>query len=394
MTLSGPELTVLNRVTSVPQVLDAARRFHRRVLDLTTTIARIPAPTHDEGERADFVEAAFREVGLAEVRRDEIDNVVGRVQGRNPDAPPLLLAAHLDTVFSRETPLVVEETADRLSGPGIGDNSLSVAALIVLPELLADLGVESGVDLLLTGNVGEEGLGNLVGIRRVMDDYPAIGAMVAIEGHNLGRVTHVAVGSVRLRVTVTGPGGHSWGDFGNPNAIHAAAEMIANLDRIVLPQSPKTTLSVGRIAGGISVNTIAPEVTFDLDMRSTDPAALDRLTERVMAALRSRDERVQVTIEVLGERPAGYLSVQSRIVRTGIEILRLLGYNASADASSTDANLAIHRELPAICIGLTTGGNVHTTAEYIDTRPVVAGIAQLVLLTLSLADELAQNSLR
>ena len=392
MTFAGPELAVLKHAARTGEVLHAAERLTERALELTRSIAEISAPTFDESDRATAVQAAFAAAGLRDIQRDELHNVVAKLPGRTRKQP-MLLAAHLDTVFPRSTTIKVRATDGRLHGPGIGDNSLGIASLLVLPELLEQLGLTPGVDVLITGNVGEEGQGNLVGIRRVMDDHPEIGALIAIEGHNLGRVTHVAVGSVRLRVTVTGPGGHSWGDFGNPNAIHVAAEMIAGLSRLSLPQTPKTTLSVGVIRGGTSVNTIAPSATFDVDMRSTDAAALDRLVDRARSVLRSTDERVSVQIDVLGERPAGYLSVGSRIVRTGIEVLRLLGYSASADASSTDANLAIHRELPSICIGLTFGGNVHTVDEYIETGPVAAGIAQLALLTLSVSEELARGTL-
>lgn len=391
MPVAGRELAISRHARSVAAVREAAERGLSAVIDLATTISEVPAPTKDEGRRAELVDRSFRQAGLIDVRRDDIHNVVARIPGRTRGRA-LLLAAHLDTVFDLDTPLDVATTGNRVAGPGIGDNSVGVAAVLSLPTLLRDLGIVPAVDLLLTGNVGEEGLGNLAGIKRVMDDHPEIGAVVAIEGHNLGRVTHVAVGSVRLRVTVTGPGGHSWGDFGNPNAIHAAARIIADLDRLPLPQQPKTTLSVGLIEGGISVNTIAPSASFVLDLRSTDSLTLERLKGRVTAALRPTDERLMVEVDTLGERPAGFLPISSRIVQTGIEVLRLLGHAASADASSTDANPAINRGLPAICVGLTTGGNVHTTAEFIDVPPVASGIAQLVLLVLALGDELAAGS--
>lgn len=392
MPTTSSELAVSRHARSVSTVRKAAELRLAAVLDLAAVIAETAAPTKDEGKRADLVQRLFADAGVADVRRDELHDVVARIPGSSSGGP-LLLAAHLDTVFDRATPLGVARTDGRLSGPGIGDNSVGVAAVLMLPVLLRDLGVTPAVDLLLTGNVGEEGLGNLAGIRRVMDDHPEIGAVVAIEGHNLGRVTHVAVGSVRLRVTVRGPGGHSWGDYGNPNAIHEAARMIADLDRIPLPQQPKTTLSVGLVEGGISVNTIAPSASFVVDLRSTDAATLGRLKERVIAALRPGDDRVHVEVDILGERPAGFLPLGSRIVQTGIEVLRLLGHPASADASSTDANPAINRGVPAICVGLTTGGNVHTAAEFIDVAPIASGLAQLVLLVLALGDELAAGSL-
>jgi acetylornithine deacetylase/succinyl-diaminopimelate desuccinylase-like protein len=249
------------------------------------------------------------------------------------------------------------------------------------------------VDVLLTGNVGEEGLGNLRGIRSVMDRHEDIGAVIAVEGHNLGRVTHVAVGSRRLRVRVTGPGGHSWGDFGNANAIHAASEIVAELARLSLPTSPKTTLNVGTFAGGISVNTIAPEASFVIDLRSVDENSLRRLSDRVDAILRAPRSGVTVQVDVLGVRPAGVVSPSSRIVRLAIETLETMGISPTGDASSTDANIPISRGIPAVCIGLTTGGNVHRQDEYIDVGPIADGLVQLVTLTLSVSEELSAGTI-
>jgi acetylornithine deacetylase/succinyl-diaminopimelate desuccinylase-like protein len=226
-----------------------------------------------------------------------------------------------------------------------------------------------------------------------MDRYPEIGAVIAVEGHNLGRVTHVAVGSRRLRVRVSGPGGHSWGDFGNASAIHAAADIVSELARLPLPTSPKTTLNVGTFNGGISVNTIAPEASFVLDLRSVDEAALRRLSERVDAILRAPRANITTMVEVLGVRPAGVVSPASRIVRLAIETLESMGISPTGDASSTDANIPISRGIPAVCIGLTTGGHVHREDEFIDVGPVASGLTQLVLLSLAVTAELGTGSI-
>ena len=241
-----------------------ARRRHRgntRRAGFDRAIAAVPSPTGEEQAKSLLVSRLFDREGLT-VQRDEISDVVARVAGATSRPPPgpssLLVAAHIDTVFPLDTPLEIVRTADHLTGPGVGDNSVAVATVIKLAELFRIAGEVPAVDVLLTGNVGEEGLGNLRGIRQVMSGRCDIGAVVALEGHNLGRVTHVAVGSRRFRITARGPGGHSWGDFGRPNAIHGLAKLIAELDAIPLPRSPKTTLNVGRIEGGVSVNTIAP----------------------------------------------------------------------------------------------------------------------------------------
>jgi tripeptide aminopeptidase len=392
MSFPSTDSPIWQDAAAVQRAREVGAQFADRVIETARVIAMVAAPTNDERDRAVLVADLFQTHGASEVTTDDIQDVVGRMAGQNRDRA-VLIAAHTDTVFSRETVLKIHQDDERGYGPGLGDNSLGVASVVFMPEMLAALGAIPATDLLLTGNVGEEGLGNLRGITRVLTDHDDTGAVIAVEGQNLGRITHIAVGSVRLRVTVTGPGGHSWGDFGNPSAIHAAARLIDQLDRIPLTQSPKTTLNVGMIRGGISINSIAPSVTFDVDLRSTDPTALKRVVDRVHAALTPRDERISVEVEILGKRPAGQVAVTSRIVVAAAEILRSLSHAPAADASSTDANAAIAMGLPAVCIGLTTGGNAHRLDEYIDLAPVKTGLAQLILLSLAVSEDLARGRL-
>jgi acetylornithine deacetylase/succinyl-diaminopimelate desuccinylase-like protein len=368
------------------------------ILELTSDIASVPSPTGDEGRKSLLVERLFAAEGLT-TQRDHLGDIVATIPGRVSPAAggtQLLIAAHIDTVFPIETDLTVGRSDARMSGPGIGDNSVAVAATIKLAELLRAAKETPAVDVLLTGNVGEEGLGNLRGIREVMAGHPEIGAVVALEGHNLGRVTHVAVGSRRYLITAEGAGGHSWGDFGRPSAIHALSRLVAELDAIPLPRSPKTTLNVGTIEGGVSVNTIAPRATCLLDLRSTDETALHRLSERVARLVRrgSRPEGVTFTLEPIGERPAGVVAVDSAIVQVAAQTLAAFGIDPSFDASSTDANVPIAAGIPAVCIGLTTGGNVHRADEYIDVAPIPTGIAQFALIALSLSEFLAARVLQ
>jgi acetylornithine deacetylase/succinyl-diaminopimelate desuccinylase-like protein len=363
------------------------------IVRLAIEIAKAPAPTGQEQARAMLIASLLRDRGLIDVQMDEISNVVGRIPGSR-SGPPLLVAAHSDTVFPLDTPLRAGESNGRAFGPGIGDNSLGVAAAVSLPRLFDALGVRPAVDVLITGNVGEEGLGDLRGIRRVMDDRPEIGAVIAVEGHNLGRVTHVAVGSRRLKVRVTGEGGHSWGDFGASNAIHGAAEIIHELCRIPLPANPKTTLNVGVIEGGTSINTIASQVWFNLDLRSVEAFALRRLSDRVERVLAAHRKGLDVSVEIVGDRPAGVVPPDCRLVRLAVEVLEELDIQPAGDASSTDANIPISRGVPAVCIGLTSGGNVHREDEYIDLAPVERGVAQLMMLVLCAADELHRGSIR
>jgi tripeptide aminopeptidase len=387
--LASPE-----RIEAVRAAADAVTPD---VLELTALIAAVPSPTGEEAAKSLLVERLFATAGLAS-ERDAIGDVVGVIPGReSPSAGTsrLVVAAHIDTVFPIGTPLEVKRSADRLTGPGVGDNSVAVAAAIKLADLLRIAGEVPAVDIVLTGNVGEEGLGNLRGIREVLGSRSDVGAVVALEGHNLGRVTHVAVGSRRFRITVTGPGGHSWGDFGRPNAIHGLSKLIAEFDAIPLPRTPKTTLNVGMINGGVSVNTIAPEASCLLDLRSIDESALRRLSDRVTRLVdrSNRGDAVVYAAESIGERPAGVVAADSQIVQIAANTLAALGLEPSFDASSTDANVPIAAGIPAVCIGLTTGGNVHRVDEFIDLEPVAKGVAQLALLTLALAESLSARAL-
>jgi acetylornithine deacetylase/succinyl-diaminopimelate desuccinylase-like protein len=360
---------------------------------LAAKIAAVPAPTNDEGERATFVADTFQALDVDDVTVDHLHNVVGRIPGTSSDSA-LLLAGHTDTVFPRETPLAVTRRGDILSGPGIGDNSLSVAAVALVKSALVQLDFTPPVDILLTGNVGEEGLGDLRGMKAVMDAHPEIGAAIAVEGHSLGRITNRAVGSRRLRVTATGPGGHSWGDAGRPSAIHALARIVARLDDIALSDDPRTSLNVGLFSGGISVNTIAPTASAVIDMRSVSGPHLTELVSRVDQAINEQtEEGITIQVEIVGDRPAGALPDKEGLVPIGVDVLAALGIEAVCDASSTDANIPISRGIPSMCIGLTTGGNVHREDEYIRVRPIGTGFTQLLLNIMLATEALSANAL-
>jgi len=379
--------------TLVAQVSAIAGQLVEPIAALTTVIASVPAPTNDEAARAQVVSDCLTRLGHSDVRIDEISDVVGRLPGRD-SSKALLLAAHIDTVFPIETEINVSRTGDVLAAPGIGDNSLSVAAVAMVGKALEQLGRELPVDVYVTGNVGEEGLGDLRGMRAVIDQLPMLGGVIAVEGHSLGRITHKAVGSRRLRITVNGPGGHSWGDAGRPSAIHALARLVARLDEIELIRDPKTTLNVGLFEGGISVNTIAPDATIVIDMRSTSPESLHRLIRRVEEEIAHVETtELSVAIETVGDRPAGEVSRSRGMVPIGIDVLRALGIDATCDASSTDANIPISRGIPAMCIGLTTGGNVHRVDEFVRLRPLATGFAQLLLNTIVAADAIHRDAL-
>lgn len=376
---------------SVSDVLELAKTYVEPIVELTTRLSEVPAPTNDEAERAAAVREELERLGYENVSEDDLHNVTGCVSGKDA-SKCLLLAGHIDTVFPRDVNLTVTRDKDVLQGPGIGDNTVSVASVAMVGRALRDLGVVPATDIVVTGNVGEEGLGDLRGMRAVVDALPDLGGAIAVEGHSLGRITHRAVGSRRLRVTVTGPGGHSWGQAGLPSAIHHLAKIVARLDDIPLTDDPKTSFNAGIFQGGISVNTIAPQAVAILDMRSTSADALADVVAEVERVLQMpAPEGINVQVEVVGDRPAGELPGDQGLVPVATNVLRELGFDVTYDASSTDANIPISRGIPAICIGLTTGGNVHRVDEYINISPLAKGFAQLLLTTIRSADLIAEG---
>lgn len=346
---------------------------------LAATICRVPAPTGKEGERAALVASLLEERGyLAEV--DAIGNVYVRRGHRG--GPALMLLAHTDTVFSAETNLEVVRVRDELHRPGIGDNSLGVAAMVSTLQILDKLEIETAADIIAVANVGEEGLGNRRGARAAVERFQdELAAVVAIEGHNLGRITHIAVGSKRWRVTVRGPGGHSWGSFGQPSAIHGLGRIIAAIAEIKTPAEPRTSFNVGIIEGGTSINTIAPVASALIDMRSVDAGALDALATQVGRIIESEvGQGLTAEVETLGERPAGTRDKHDPLVRAASNVLTWLDMETVYDASSTDANIPIGLNIPSLCIGITHGDRGHTVEEYISLPPVKLGLAQLLRL--------------
>jgi acetylornithine deacetylase/succinyl-diaminopimelate desuccinylase-like protein len=351
------------------------------VVELTQRICAVPAPTGLEEQRGVLVASLLRERGYTP-EIDEVGNVYAR-RGPKAERPVLMILAHLDTVFPLSTPLNVVRDGNILRGPGIGDNSLSVAAMLGVLDVLDQMGRETELDLVAVANVGEEGLGNLRGARAAVERYrDNLAAVIAIDG-NLGHITHGAVGSQRWRITVKGPGGHSFGAFGRPSAIHGLARIVAAIADLPVPQDPKTTYNVGNIEGGTSVNTIAAQASALLDMRSTDVTALEQLAEQVREIVKQRvGAGLQTEIEVLGERPAGSLSRSNPLVQLAAQVLVWLGLEPDYGAASTDANIPISLNMPAICVGVTQVRQMHTLEEWLAIPPIGDGLAQLVRLCL------------
>ncbi|MBO0782188.1 MAG: M20/M25/M40 family metallo-hydrolase [Ktedonobacteraceae bacterium] len=360
------------------------------VVELTQRICAIPSPTGDEFQRAEFVASLMRQRGY-QPEMDEIGNVYVR-RGARGTGPVLMLLAHTDTVFPAGTPLKIERDGDVVRGPGIGDNCLSVASMVHLLDMLDELGHVTDVDIVAVANVGEEGLGNLRGARAAVERYRSdLGAVIAIDGR-FGSIVNAAVGSRRWRISVHGPGGHSFGSFGSPSAIHGLGRIIADIAALEVPREPKTTFNVGVIEGGTSVNTIAPIATALLDMRSVDVAALDRLTEQARAIVeRSAGPGLRAEIEVLGERPAGRIALDAPLVQLATECLRWLGTEPRYTASSTDANIPLSLKIPAVCVGVTHSERTHTVEEWLSIPPIGNGLSQLLRLSIEACALLARG---
>jgi len=371
-----------------------------RVLNLAVDIQQISAPPLGEGLRGEFVRDRFLAEGLSGVTTDKIGNVYARVPGAGASLP-LVVTAHLDTVFPVGTDLKVRRQGDKIYGPGIGDNSLGVAGLFGLLWGLTvgqefdervDIQLHTGLpgDLWLVANVGEEGLGDLRGMRAVVDRFgDQVLAYIVLEGMALGQIYHRALGVQRYRISVQTMGGHSWVDFGQPSAINELAMLVTRLTALPLPEQPRTSLNVGVVLGGTSVNTIAARAQLELDLRSVDRKALDLLVKRVEALVEStRKPGVEVARELIGQRPAGSIPQNHPLVLLAKRCLLEQGVRSNLAIGSTDANIPLSRGIPAVCLGLSTGSGAHTLNEYIYTQPLAKGLGQLVSLVRDLYEEL------
>jgi acetylornithine deacetylase/succinyl-diaminopimelate desuccinylase-like protein len=286
----------------------------------------------------------------------------------------------LDTVFPGETSLQVKREGERIFGPGLGDNSLGVAALFGLLWALRERGIKPSGEIWFVANVGEEGLGNLRGMKAVVERFGGdVQAYLVLEGLALGHIYHRAVGVKRYRVIARTMGGHSWSDYGKPSAIHELARLIVQLTSLELPAHPRTTMNVGKISGGTSVNVIASEASLDLDLRSEGQATLAELIATVERLIQHANRpEVRVEAEVIGKRPAGEISPTHPLVRLAEGCLREQGLNPILTSGSTDANVPLSKGYPAVVLGISTGGSAHTVHEYIHTEPVEKGMEQLV----------------
>jgi tripeptide aminopeptidase len=354
-------------------------RQTRQVMDTACLIQQIPAPTFHEDQRAAYALKQFQQQNLTDPHLDAAGNALACVKGQ-PGVSPLVISAHLDTVFPLEYPLPLQRHEDQIIGPGIGDNALGLAALLHLPRLLQQAGIFPEGDLWLAATVGEEGLGNLSGIRQLVEqfgDRPL--AYLSLEGMGLGNIIHRGLGVDRYRFTVKTSGGHSWSDFGAPSAIHEMVNLANRLLKLRLTRRPRSTLNIGTLQGGTSINAIAAYASMEVDFRSESAVALEELVKQALRAANGL-ERPGVSVETtrIGWRPAGAIPASHPLVQLVASILRSLDISPHLDIASTEANLPLSLGLPALTLGLTIGHHAHTLEETIQLSPLSKGLTALV----------------
>jgi tripeptide aminopeptidase len=352
-----------------------------RLLKHTLAIQAVPAPTFEEQARAELMQRIVMAAGLEDVQLDTAGNVLGRVAGRgDADSSPLVVTAHLDSVFTREQVTPAQQFGNQLIGPGIGDNAVALAALAELAEELPHHKPRS--DIWLVANVCEEGLGNLLGMQHLVERFgDRVAGYVVLEGMALGHVYNRGLPIRRFRIEAQGEGGHSWIHAGRQSAIHALIEIGQALLQLTLPVQPRSSINIGRVAGGTSINTIAATAAMDVDMRSEDPEVLES----------QNADGLRVQLEPIGHRPGGGIPADHPLVQAAVASHReVLHSEPTLECGSTDASLPLSVGLPAVCVGITRGGEAHTNQEFIVIDPIEAGYEALKRLVLAAAG--AQSS--
>lgn len=396
---SGQQPDAVSRLIQTAPVrsaLDAARTGEPQTIEQQIRFCEVPAPPFKETSRGAVLKRAFEEAGLEKVRVDRVGNILGDRPGATA-RPRLVIAAHLDTVFPEGTDVRVKREGPILRGPGIGDDCRGLAVLLAIVRSLRMGHVETPRTITFVANVGEEGLGDLRGVKELFAATlkDQVDRFVSIDGTGV-TITNLAVGSHRYRVTFKGPGGHSFGAFGLANPANALGRAIAKIADFEVPSVPVTTFNVGRIGGGTSVNAIPFEAWMEVDMRSSDPpalAALDgRFQKAIDAAVAEENARwggrptITVDKQLVGDRPAGSTPSSAPIVQTAVAVVRALGLDAGFSEGSTDANVPMSLKIPAITIGGGgRGSNAHAPTESFDTTDSWKGTQNAVLLAVALS---------
>jgi tripeptide aminopeptidase len=384
----------------VALVLEFLRANASATTDEQIRITEIPAPPFHEGVRAAYMKKLFTAAGLR-VEMDATGNVIGEYAGASQDI--VMLTAHLDTVFPAGTNVTVKREGGRLLAPGISDNGSGLAALVVITRALREAKIKPTNTILFVADVGEEGEGNLRGIRALVDAYKKrLKYVIALDGSATEYVTTAALASRRVEIAVAGPGGHSWSDFGMPNPIHALGRGIARFVAARVPESPRTSFNIGEIEGGTSVNSIPSRALMKVDLRSESEAELAKLEtflrdsiqsgiDEEMAAARDRGmaggtSMLDLKVSVLGVRPAGELPENSPLLAALLAADTRLGNRSRRERSSTDANIPLSVGIPAISLGAGgRSGGAHTTEEWYDPTNRELGLQRVALTLLAVA---------
>jgi acetylornithine deacetylase/succinyl-diaminopimelate desuccinylase-like protein len=383
---------------AVKAAIDGAKASEAQTIEDQIRFCEIPAPSFKEEVRGRELQRVFQQLGLQNVRVDKAGNVLGEYSGAALH-PRVVMAAHLDTVFPEGTSVKVKREGAVLHGPGIGDDCRGLAVIVAAVREMKKAKVQTPGTITFVANVGEEGLGDLRGVKELFNTTlkDQIDRFVSIDGTGI-HVTNVAVGSHRYRVTFKGPGGHSFGAFGMANPMGAMGRAIAKIQEIQVPKQPKTTFNVGRIGGGTSVNSIPFEGWMELDMRSSDPASLAAVDASIQkaidAAVAEENARwgkpgvITVSKELVGDRPAGSTPENSEIVKDGLAVATVLGFNANLGEGSTDSNMPMSLKVPAITVGGGgRGREAHALTESFDTTDAWQGTQYAILLAVSLAQK-------
>jgi acetylornithine deacetylase/succinyl-diaminopimelate desuccinylase-like protein len=381
----------------VVKALEAIKGSSVRMFDEQVRINEIPAPPFKEQARAEYYLKKIKEAGLSDASIDKEGNVIGIRRGNaGGKGPKLVVSAHLDTVFPEGTDVKVREKDGRFYAPGIGDDASGLATLLTTLEHLNKSGVRTIGDLVFVGTVGEEELGDLRGMKALFRDHKDIDGFISLDGVGLGRIVNAATGSHRFIVSFKGPGGHSFSAFGLPSAIHAMGRAVAKIGDLVPPVNPKTTFTVGTVKGGTSVNAISGDATIGIDVRSNSQTELVKFVEKVMAAIHEAvaDEnkrwnaKTPITVEIkqVGDRPAGSVPVDAKIVQAARAAMKAIGAETrSMEASSTDSNLPISLGVPAITLSSSgQGGGSHSLGEWYTPINNTLGAQNILLLSLGL----------
>ncbi len=359
-------------------------------IETAINIQQIPAPTFEEDIRAAYVADIFRSLDLQNVEIDSFYNVYGYLPGKKSGETGVMVSAHLDTVFDQNTDLTIRRARDLVYGPGLGDNSAAVAGMIGMAKWLQNEKFVPEHDIWFVATSREEGLGDLGGMKAAYERLKdKVSAVINVEGLAYGHVYHAGIAVRRLHITASASGGHSWLHYGRDSALHGIVQLGARITAIKPSESPRTTYNIGMVNGGQSINSIATDAELWLDMRSEARDSLEALETEVMQIISSlQAEDLTFKVDVVGDRPSGYLSVDHALVQGSLAALKMVGVRGHLQTGSTDANIPLSDGKPAVTIGITQGGNAHRLDEYIETKPFASGLKQLIMLTLATTKEL------